>query len=293
MKKSNKFTYLIITIIASLSIIAAATTTIYFVNKTKKSSETTDYSETTTSPEEETTADKTIDTTVSTEEANKPTEETKAPETTKTSSNTTTLIEETTKTPETNKTNTETTNENETTKAPEKEETIHTHNYIKNVVRAKCTEDGYTINKCNCGDSYVSDITEKLGHTYTTWYVAKEATVNNSGIKESRCDICDGGIISEAIPQKSHESFVDSRITVRRILGKIVYEYKTCHIWERRTWGNLLSITILENDGLHVIYDNKNGETVEFDVLPMPEYESNGNILDDGTYTTSYVGAFT
>ncbi len=46
------------------------------------------------------------------------------------------------------------------------EEEEHTHEYTETVVEATCTEDGYTIFTCSCGDSYLDDIVDALGHNY-------------------------------------------------------------------------------------------------------------------------------
>ena len=42
----------------------------------------------------------------------------------------------------------------------------HTHNYGKTVTAPTCTEQGYTTYTCECGDSYVDDYMDAVGHTY-------------------------------------------------------------------------------------------------------------------------------
>lgn len=42
----------------------------------------------------------------------------------------------------------------------------HTHAYTDTVVKATCTEGGYTLHKCSCGDEYRDSLTEALGHNY-------------------------------------------------------------------------------------------------------------------------------
>ncbi|MBQ7968226.1 MAG: hypothetical protein IJ292_00180 [Clostridia bacterium] len=250
-------------------------------------------------------------------------------ETTTHVSETTILVEETST--ETSVPEEETTVTPESTNAPETTEAIkapnttqvdlpHNHNYYRpqhpwvyvnngvwdgsgwhdeqnrGKIRPTCTERGFTVYVCSdCGHVKYDDYVSALGHSYTTWYVVKEATTTETGIKECRCSRCGKAPITEEIPKKdavADECFIDPRITKRKIFGKTVYEYGDCDVCDRRTWGNVLSIFILDNGGLHVIYDDKNGEMVEFDVLPLDNYASGGNILDDGTYTTSYVGAF-
>lgn len=47
---------------------------------------------------------------------------------------------------------------------------VHTHSYTPTVVPPTCTEGGYTIYTCSCGDSYRDDETAALGHD---WYVVE------------------------------------------------------------------------------------------------------------------------
>lgn len=42
----------------------------------------------------------------------------------------------------------------------------HTHEYIAKVTPPTCTERGYTTYTCKCGDSYVSDYVDALGHDF-------------------------------------------------------------------------------------------------------------------------------
>ena len=47
------------------------------------------------------------------------------------------------------------------------EEPAHEHSYAADVTDPTCTEGGYTTYTCECGDSYVADETEALGHDFT------------------------------------------------------------------------------------------------------------------------------
>ncbi len=48
----------------------------------------------------------------------------------------------------------------------------HEHSYKSTVVSPTCTEEGYTVHKCDCGDSYTTDATSALGHEFTEYHVA-------------------------------------------------------------------------------------------------------------------------
>ena len=45
-------------------------------------------------------------------------------------------------------------------------ETVPVHNYVTTVVAPTCTEGGYTLHECACGESYRTDETAALGHNY-------------------------------------------------------------------------------------------------------------------------------
>ena len=49
----------------------------------------------------------------------------------------------------------------------------HTHNYASDVTAPTCTEGGYTTYTCDCGDTYVGDETEALGHDYVEGICAR------------------------------------------------------------------------------------------------------------------------
>lgn len=54
-------------------------------------------------------------------------------------------------------------------------EKVHEHSYTASVIAPTCTEKGYTLHKCECGNSYTDNETAALGHK-TTATAAKAAT---------------------------------------------------------------------------------------------------------------------
>ena len=58
-------------------------------------------------------------------------------------------------------------------------ETVTVHNYVTTVVAATCTEGGYTLHQCACGESYRTDETAALGHNYV-----------ESGLETYTCTRC-------------------------------------------------------------------------------------------------------
>lgn len=68
--------------------------------------------------------------------------------------------------------------------------TDHVHSYTEEVIAPTCTEDGYTLHKCSCGDSYKDTTVAKLGHSFGAWKVTVEPTNTQTGSKERECQTC-------------------------------------------------------------------------------------------------------
>ncbi len=80
------------------------------------------------------------------------------------------------------------------------------HSYEAVVTEPTCTEGGYTTYTCSvCGDSYVADETEALGHT-TEVQNAKEATCTEDGYTgDTVCTVCGETVeAGEVIPATGH-----------------------------------------------------------------------------------------
>ena len=66
------------------------------------------------------------------------------------------------------------------------------HEYEEVVTAPTCTEDGYTTHTCKvCGDSYIDNEVEALGHDLGEWTVSKEASCTEAGEKVRKCSRCD------------------------------------------------------------------------------------------------------
>ena len=77
--------------------------------------------------------------------------------------------------------------------------TGHTHNYTATVIAPTCTERGYTIHACACGDSYIDTYTAALGHSWDVGVVTTKPTENATGIMTYTCTRC-GETKTETIP---------------------------------------------------------------------------------------------
>ncbi len=81
----------------------------------------------------------------------------------------------------------------------------HTHSYAETVIEPTCTEKGYTLHKCACGDEYKDNETEALGHLFGAWETITPATEDSEGLEQRVCARKNCGFKEErAIPVLSH-----------------------------------------------------------------------------------------
>ena len=96
--------------------------------------------------------------------------------------------------------------EEETREIPRKE---HEHVYTETVTAPTCTEKGYTTFTCKCGDSYVGNYTDALGHDYQERVYPP--TCQNGGYTSHICRRCGYGYMDNITEPVEH-SFVDSTV---------------------------------------------------------------------------------
>lgn len=76
------------------------------------------------------------------------------------------------------------------------------HTYSSVITPPTCTEQGYTTYTCNCGDCYVSNYVDKIAHNFGEWFVVKDSTTSDEGLRERWCDC--GERETEIIPLKPY-----------------------------------------------------------------------------------------
>ena len=64
----------------------------------------------------------------------------------------------------------------------------HKHSYVEKVTKPTCTEKGYTDYICECGDSYVGNPIDALGHSFTSYVYNNDATIEKDGTKTAKCN---------------------------------------------------------------------------------------------------------
>lgn len=93
----------------------------------------------------------------------------------------------------------ESTVQDSTSSAPEP----HLHAYKITVVNPTCTESGYTLYKCSCGDSRIEKVVSKKEHSWGEWETVKSATTLLDGEKKRVCTVCgkaETAVINMLIP---------------------------------------------------------------------------------------------
>ena len=86
----------------------------------------------------------------------------------------------------------------------------HQHVYTEEVVPPTCTEGGYTLHKCACGDSYRDNETPAAGHSWGELIVDTPATWDADGTGHRVCTVCETVGPGEVIPKDTsawHEIF--------------------------------------------------------------------------------------
>lgn len=69
------------------------------------------------------------------------------------------------------------------------------------VIVPTCTDKGYTLKECECGETVKVDYVLPNEHTYSDFRVREEATTFSTGLKERICTAC-GYVDTEEIPKE-------------------------------------------------------------------------------------------
>lgn len=80
----------------------------------------------------------------------------------------------------------------------------HVHKYhVANIVEPTCIEQGYAVYECDCGDSYIDDITPVVEHQYTT--TVTEPTCTEQGYTTYTCKFCGNFYRDDFVEPVEHE----------------------------------------------------------------------------------------
>ena len=75
---------------------------------------------------------------------------------------------------------------------------------VKETVPPSCTEKGYTVYACECGEERTGDETEPAGHVYGDWETLEEVTCTDDGKRLRSCTVC-GFEETEILPSAGHK----------------------------------------------------------------------------------------
>lgn len=91
---------------------------------------------------------------------------------------------------------------------PTTHSTVHIHSYFGKTVAPTCTEGGYMLHTCDCGDQFRDGHTDPLGHSWGEWFVLTQPTDTQEGLQERKCTTC-GAASQESIekltPSHAHD----------------------------------------------------------------------------------------
>lgn len=80
--------------------------------------------------------------------------------------------------------------------------THNEHSFDKaTVVNPTCTDKGYTLRECECGETSKTNYVLTIDHTYSDFQIRTEATTFSTGLKERICTVC-GYVDTEVIPKE-------------------------------------------------------------------------------------------
>ncbi len=100
------------------------------------------------------------------------------------------------------------------------------HSHTSTVIAPTCTEQGYTTYTCHCGDSYIGDYVDALGHKESDWIIDTNATCTENGSKHTVCTVCKATVKTEVIPALGHSH--TSAVTAPTCTEQ-GYNTYTCH----------------------------------------------------------------
>ena len=86
----------------------------------------------------------------------------------------------------------------------------HVHSYKQTVVPPTCTEKGYTLYKCDCGEAeYKDDFVASKGHSFTNYVSDNNATCTKNCTETAKCDRCEETDTREIPDSKKPHSFTN------------------------------------------------------------------------------------
>ncbi len=155
-------------------------------------------------------------------------------------------------------------------KNPDDSKNEHVHAYSAVEISPTCTEKGYTTYTCACGNGYVSDYVDQLGHDLIH-HDGKEATLTEVGYKSyDSCSRCDYTTYEEI----SCVGISFKNISIENGSGSLVLSNAT------KTFNFTDEITVIGKAKYVVSKDKYGYNTVVTKTIPLAEGDNNIYIIE-------------
>ena len=148
----------------------------------------------------------------------------------------------------------------------------HTHKYTKKVIAPNCTQKGYTLYTCSCGDSYQDDFRDALGHNYEVTVIP--ATCKKEGYTVHECQRCYDYYRDDSVPKLSSHVWGEWVVVVEPTwdeIGQAIRKCTSCgtsqHKWIRKPIAEHPDAQAFETCTVPVVGVSKDKEAKE--VLQM------------------------
>ena len=83
----------------------------------------------------------------------------------------------------------------------------HTHQYTSSIIAPTCTEEGYTLYICSCGDTYKDHYTDKINHHYTPSIVEPTCTEEGYTVYTCSCGDTYKDHYTDKVPHSYQDGF--------------------------------------------------------------------------------------
>ncbi len=125
------------------------------------------------------------------------------------------------------------------------------HDYEEIDIKPTCLSTGYTLHKCKlCSSEYRDKEVKKTDHEYGEWYIVKEATEHEKGLKEKKCIYCDNKI-EETIDELPHSHvFSDWKVLVNETSSNPGLKERKCE-----GCGHIEQTTVVDLSDMELVLD--------------------------------------
>ena len=91
---------------------------------------------------------------------------------------------------------------------------FHRHSYNESVIAPTCTEQGYTLHTCDCGDNYKDNYTSALGHTEIIDSAVAPTCIKTGLTEGKHCSVCKTVLIEQKEVPLIEHNFVNNSCVV-------------------------------------------------------------------------------